>query len=89
MEANYSNYDRSQIKLIFKAPNKPQRVLGFVLFCFFTSLLIHNMEPQTQKSNCVGGQKVLLLTNISLKTTIQAYYRSCFSDDAYLCLSAQ
>lgn len=35
MEANYSNYDRSQIKLIFKAPNKPQRVLGFVLFVFY------------------------------------------------------
>lgn len=29
MEANYSNYDRSQIKLKFKAPNKAQR--GFLL----------------------------------------------------------
>lgn len=33
MEANYSNYDRSQIKLIFKAPNKPQRNF----FYFFPS----------------------------------------------------
>lgn len=30
MEANYSNYDRSQIKLKFKTPNKLQR--DFYLF---------------------------------------------------------
>lgn len=63
------------------------KIFRFVLF--FTSLFFHNMEPQTQKSDCVGGKKVPLLTNVSLKTTIQTYYRSCFSDDAYLCLSAQ
>lgn len=32
MEANYSNYDRSQIKLKFKAPNKPQRDFFFTFF---------------------------------------------------------
>ena len=59
----------------------------FVLF--FTSLFIHNMEPQTQKSNCVGGKRSITYKHISLKTTVRPAYRSCFSDDAYLCLSAQ
>ena len=55
MEANYSNYDRSQIKLIFKAPNKPQRVLGFVLFCFFTSLLPRKERKEGRKSSEAVG----------------------------------
>lgn len=53
MEANYSNYDRSQIKLIFKAPNKPQRVLGFVLF--FTSFLPRKERKEGRKSSEAVG----------------------------------
>lgn len=38
------------------------KIFRFVLF--FASLFFHNMEPQTQKSDCVGGKKVPLLTNV-------------------------
>lgn len=38
MEANYSNYDRSQIKLKFKAPNKPQRGKKHFSFFFLISV---------------------------------------------------
>ena len=58
MEANYSNYDRSQIKLIFKAPNKPQRVLGFVLFCF---LLLSFQGRRGRKGEKVVKQWALLV----------------------------
>lgn len=58
MEANYSNYDRSQIKLIFKAPNKPQRVLGFVLFCV---LLLSFQGRRGRKGEKVVRQWALLV----------------------------
>lgn len=35
MEANYSNYDRSQIKLKFKTPNKAQRKIHTFFFTYF------------------------------------------------------
>ena len=59
MEANYSNYDRSQIKLIFKAPNKPQSFgFCFVLFCV---LLLSFQGRRGRKGEKVVRQWALLV----------------------------
>lgn len=45
MEVNYSNYDRSQIKLKLKAPNQPQRE-------FFLTYLFPKKERKERRTGC-------------------------------------
>lgn len=52
MEANYSNYDRSQIKFKFKAPNKPQRDFFFFTSCF----------PRKERKEGTEGKEAIGLT---------------------------
>lgn len=46
MEVNYSNYDRSQIKLKLKAPNQPQREF------FFLTYLFPKKERKERRTGC-------------------------------------
>lgn len=55
MEANYSNYDRSQIKLKFKTPNKPQRKKKKKNNTFFFYLFLSKEEGGGRKGCKIVG----------------------------------